>query len=167
MWATVRTLTAFILKFVPDADLYVFGRQAIDGDTGQVPYGVAAQLGVQQFAYTEDLEPDGDGFVAVQDYGDVRRTCRVPRGSVVSFGSVDPNGVLPTIAGYLGAAGKEIRTVDRIAVGLGLYSVGLKGSMTRIVRTQTSSSSRRNRKVEINDPANGAGFIIRELEAVR
>ena len=45
VWATARALTAFILKFVPDADLYVFGRQAIDGDTGQVPYEVAAQLG--------------------------------------------------------------------------------------------------------------------------
>lgn len=167
VWATVRTLTAFILKFVPDADLYVFGRQAIDGDTGQVPYGVAAQLGVQQFAYTESIEADGDGFKAVQDYGDVRRTCRVPRGSVVSFGSVDPNGILPTIAGYLVGSGKEIQVVDRIAVGLGLYSVGLKGSMTKIISTQTSSSSRRNRKVEINDPVNGAGFIIRELEAVR
>ena len=29
VWATARTLTAFILKFIPDADLYVFGRQAI------------------------------------------------------------------------------------------------------------------------------------------
>ena len=131
VWATARTITAFLLRHIPDADVYVFGRQAIDGDTGQVPYEVAAQLGVQQFAYTESLSRTDDGLVAVQDYGDVRRTCY------------------------------------RIAIGLGLYSVGLKGSMTRIVSTTASSGVRRNRKVEITDPAKGAGFIIDELEAVR
>ncbi len=65
VWATARTITAFILRIIPDADLYVFGRQAIDGNTGQVPYEVAAQLGVQQFAYTESLSVDGNSFVAV------------------------------------------------------------------------------------------------------
>ena len=167
VWATARTLTAFIMRFVPDSDLYVFGRQAIDGDTGQVPYEVAAQLGVQQFAYVESLEASDGGLTAVQDYGDVRRTCSVPKGSVVSFGSVDPNGTLFSISDYLSAASKEVVEVDRVAVGLGLYSVGLKGSMTRIVYTSAQSSARRNRKVEITDPAKGAGFVIDELEAVR
>lgn len=167
VWATARTLTAFILKYVPESDLYVFGRQAIDGDTGQVPYEVAAQLGVQQFAYTESLERDGDSFRAVQDYGDMRRAVGVPKGSVVSFGAVDPNGVVPSISDYLRAREMEIQKVDRIGVGLGLYSVGLRGSMTKIVRTSASSSSRRNRKVEITDPKLGASFIIKELEAVR
>lgn len=167
VWATARTLTAFILKHAPDCDLYVFGRQAIDGDTGQVPYEVAAQLGVQHFAYTESLEKDGDGFTAVQDYGDMRRTVKVPRGSVVSFGVVDPNGTVPSISDYLRAKDLYVETVDRVGVGLGLYSVGLKGSMTKIVSTSTSSSTRRNRKVEITDPSLGASFIIKELEAVR
>ena len=167
VWATARTITAFLLRHIPDADVYVFGRQAIDGDTGQVPYEVAAQLGVQQFAYTESLSRTDDGLVAVQDYGDVRRTCSVPKGSVVSFGSVDPNGTLVSISDYLSAQDREVEEVDRIAIGLGLYSVGLKGSMTRIVSTTASSGVRRNRKVEITDPAKGAGFIIDELEAVR
>ncbi len=167
VWATARTLTAFILKFIPDVDLYVFGRQAIDGDTGQVPYEIAAQLGVQQFAYTESLERSGDSFTALQDYGDVRRTVIVPRGSVVSFANVDPNGILPSIADHLRVMDMDVEVVDRVAVGLGVYSVGLKGSMTRIVSTKTSSGTRRNRKVEITDPHNGAGFIINELEAMR
>ena len=128
---------------------------------------VAAQLGVQQFAYTESLSRTDDGLVAVQDYGDVRRTCSVPKGSVVSFGSVDPNGTLVSISDYLSAQDRVVEEVDRIAIGLGLYSVGLKGSMTRIVSTTASSGVRRNRKVEITDPAKGAGFIIDELEAVR
>lgn len=166
-WATARAISSFIVRFECDFDVLVFGRQAIDGDTGQVPYEVAQMLDIQQFAYTESLTPDGDGFIAVQDYGDMRRTSRVPFGSVVSFGGVDPNGRLPTITGYLSASGKEIVTVDRIALGLGLYSVGLKGSMTHIVRTETVRSTRRNRKVEIRDPACAASLIMGEVEGCR
>ena len=156
VWATARALTAFIIKFVPDADLYVFGRQAIDGDTGQVPFEVAAQLGVQQFAYVESLSVSHDGFTAVQDYGDVRRTCSVPRGSVVSFGTVDPNGTLVSISDYLSAGSKVVEEVDRVSIGLGLYSVGLKGSMTRIVSTTASSSTASRTWVNVGTPPHSA-----------
>ena len=166
-WATARAIVAFITRFACDADLMVFGRQAIDGDTGQVPFEVAQMLDVQQFAYTESLEPSDDGFIAVQDYGDVRRTAKVPLGSVVSFGGVDPNGRLPTITGYLRASSMKIETVDRVALGLGAYSVGLKGSLTRIIRTDTVKSTRRNRKVEVKDPARAASLVMGEVEALR
>ena len=156
-----------MVKFECDFDILVFGRQAIDGDTGQVPYEVAQMLDVQQFAYTESLSSDGDSIIAVQDYGDMRRTAKVPLGSVVAFGGVDPNGRLPSITGYLSAKGKEIVHVDRVALGLGLYSVGLKGSMTHIIRTETVKSTRRNRKVEIKDPARAASLIMGEVEGCR
>lgn len=162
-WATARTLAAYIRVFELGADLYVFGRQAIDGDTGQVPYEVACLLGVQQFAYTESLTRDGDGFVAVQDYVSFGRTARVPRGSVVSFGTVDPNGAVPDIRGYLRGRSAEIRRLGRVDLGLGAYSVGLKGSVTKIVGTRTFDSSRRNVKIEITDPATAASYIKKEV----
>lgn len=162
-WATSRVLTAFITRFACDADLIVFGRQATDGDTGQVPYQTAGMLDVQQFAYVTGLKITEDGFEAVQDYSDSIRTVKVPRGSVVAFANADPNGTFPTVSGWLSARGKEITTVDRVALGLGLYSVGLKGSKTKIVSTERISTARRNRKVEINDPAYAAEFIIGQL----
>ncbi len=163
-WATSRVLAAFISRFACDADLIVFGRQATDGDTGQVPYQTAGMLDVQQFAYVTGLKIAEDGFEAVQDYSDSIRTVKVPRGSVVAFANADPNGTFPTVSGWLSARGKEITTVDRVALGLGLYSVGLKGSKTKIVSTERISTARRNRKVEINDPAYAAEFIIGQLE---
>ena len=162
-WATSRVLAAFISRFACDADLIVFGRQATDGDTGQVPYQTAGMLDVQQFAYVTGLKAVEDGFEAVQDYTDSIRTVKVPRGSVVAFANADPNGTFPTVSGWLSARGKEITTVDRVALGLGLYSVGLKGSKTKIVSTERISTARRNRKVEINDPAYAAEFIIGQL----
>ncbi len=100
-WATSRVLSAYVSKFDDSSDLYVFGRQATDGDTGQVPYGVATILGVEQFAYVDSLSRDGDDIVAVQDYETFRRSVRVPKRSVVSFSDADLNGHIPTLGGFI------------------------------------------------------------------
>ncbi|MDO5853137.1 MAG: electron transfer flavoprotein subunit beta/FixA family protein [Thermoplasmata archaeon] len=165
-WATSRALAAFVGKYEPDADLYVFGRQAIDGDTGQVPYEVAGLLDVQQFAYVRALAKDGDTFTAVQDYESFERAAKVPRRSVVSFGTVDPSGMLPTVEGYRRGKAAEIKVLGRVDIGLGLYSVGLKGSVTKIVGTDSVKAARRNMKVEITDPNIAAELIIKERRAV-
>lgn len=160
-WATARTLTAFIQRYEQEADLIVFGRQALDGDTGQVASEVAELLQVQQFLYTERLEI-GDGMTAVQDYGTFIRTSRVPKGSVVSFGNVDPSGFLPSVEGFLRARRAEITRLGRVDLQLGLYSVGLRGSVTRIKGTSTFSGTRRNIRIEISNPDTAADYIIKE-----
>ncbi len=160
-WATSRTLAAFLQRHEADADLLVFGRQTLDGDTGQVPAEVAGILGVQQFLYTRSLEA-GDPMVAVQDYGSFIRRTEVPRGSVVSFGDVDPCGFLPSVPDLLRARRADVVRMGRIDVQLGLYSVGLKGSATRILGTRSSDGARRNMRVEITNPDIAADLIIKE-----
>ncbi len=49
-WATAYTLAAAIRKLAP-YDLILCGKQAMDGDTGQVGPGIAAHLGVPQLTY--------------------------------------------------------------------------------------------------------------------
>lgn len=165
--ATARVLAAFIGRYEPDADLYIFGRQAIDGDTGQVPAEVAQLIDSQQFYYTSSLRIVEDGFEAVQDYGSFIRTSRVPRGSVVSFGDADAGGCLQSLSGYIRGSRADIATIGRVDLGLGLYSVGLKGSKTAIVSSSTVKDGRKGMKVEITNPSTAADFIIKEAKAVR
>lgn len=54
-WATAYTLAAAVKKIVPDADLILAGRQAIDGDTAQVGPQVAEKAGVNQVTYAEEI----------------------------------------------------------------------------------------------------------------
>jgi electron transfer flavoprotein beta subunit len=49
-WATAYTLAQAIRK-IGDYDIIICGRQAADGDTGQVGPGVATQLGINQLTY--------------------------------------------------------------------------------------------------------------------
>lgn len=165
-WATSRVLAAFIGRYEPDADLYIFGRQAIDGDTGQVPAEVARLIDVQQFYYTESISVAEDGFEAVQDYGKFIRRSRVPRGSVVSFGEADAGGCLQSLSGYLRGSKADIRTIGRVDLGLGLYSVGSKGSKTAIVSSGIVKDGRKGMKVEISTPSTAADFIIKEARSI-
>lgn len=49
-WATAYTLAQAVRK-VGDYDVIICGRQAADGDTGQVGPGIATQLGINQLTY--------------------------------------------------------------------------------------------------------------------
>lgn len=158
-YATSRTLTAFVEKFGECPDLILFGKQAADGDTAQVPAEVAEMLGADQFYYVIKSEPSGEGFEVIQDYGDEVRTCRAPKGSVLSVSEGDINRRLPSIERYLKASEMEIKVLDRIALGLGNFSVGNKGSRTKIVRSGSVRSERSCTVVDGSDPAKAAALI--------
>lgn len=162
-YATARVLTAYLMKYACDADLIVFGRQTIDGGTGQVPSEVAQMMDVQQFCYVTTIEI-GDSITVNQDYGDMERQCEVPKGSVVSFGEVNVISELPSVHDVIHSIKSEITMLDRVKLGLGLYSVGLKGSFTEIEYTETVKKLRKNRMVEIRDPSSAAQFIITKME---
>lgn len=59
-WATAYTL-ALAIKKIGEFDIILCGKQAIDGDTGQVGPGIASQLGITQLTYVFKiirLDPD-------------------------------------------------------------------------------------------------------------
>lgn len=66
-WATSYTLALAIRK-IGNFDIILCGKQAIDGDTGQVGPGIASQLGITQLTYVFKiikLEPDA-GTITVE-----------------------------------------------------------------------------------------------------
>lgn len=54
------------IKNLPDIDLIVCGRQAIDGDTAQVGPQVAEKLGMNQITYAEEILNVENGFIRVK-----------------------------------------------------------------------------------------------------
>lgn len=62
---TARVLAAAIQK-VGDVQIAVFGKQAIDGDTGITPVQVARQLGWTPLTYVSAITALGDGKITVE-----------------------------------------------------------------------------------------------------
>jgi electron transfer flavoprotein beta subunit len=56
-WATSSTIAAAI-RNIPDYDIIITGRQAIDGDTAQVGPQIAEHLGLPVISYAQDIKVD-------------------------------------------------------------------------------------------------------------
>ena len=68
--ATSYALSTAIKHVMPDVDLIIGGRQAIDGDTAQVGPQVAEKLGLNQITYTEEVLSCEDGKIVVKRHID-------------------------------------------------------------------------------------------------
>jgi len=62
---TARILAAAINN-VGDVDVAIFGKQAIDGDTGMTPVQVAQKLGWTPLTYVSAIKEIGDGKITVE-----------------------------------------------------------------------------------------------------
>ncbi|MFA6804818.1 MAG: electron transfer flavoprotein subunit beta/FixA family protein [Candidatus Methanomethylophilaceae archaeon] len=159
-YATARTLHMFITKVCPDYDLIFCGEQAADGNTAQVPGELARMMCVQQFYYTKDIVSKGDHFEVTQDYRDEERVCVAQPPSLISVSEGDINRYVPSISQHIKAKDKEIRVLNRIDLGLGMYSVGLKGSRTKIVSSRTPDVGSECETIDGSDPSKAADRIM-------
>ena len=60
-WATAYTLAQVVRQVVPDFNLILAGKQAIDGDTAQVGPEIAEILGLPQVTYATDVSLTAGG----------------------------------------------------------------------------------------------------------
>ena len=146
-WATSRALAAVIGKLAP-FDLVLCGERATDGDTGQVPPGIAAWLDLPVVTYV-------CGIDAIDE-----RLCRVRRGVEDGYEVLEMSlpGVLtvvkeiasprlPTLRGKQRATKSEIPAWGISQVDLPADGVGLNGSPTRVVRIFRPSVARECEKI--------------------
>ena len=68
--ATSYALSTAIKYVMPDVDLIIGGRQAIDGDTAQVGPQVAEKMGLNQITYTEEVLYCENGRIVVKRHID-------------------------------------------------------------------------------------------------
>jgi len=64
-YATTHVLNK-ALDYIGQADIYAFGEKAIDGETGQVPIGVASRLGLQCVTGVRDLDAIEEGKIILK-----------------------------------------------------------------------------------------------------
>lgn len=133
-WSTSYTLAAGIRK-LGRFDAILCGKQAIDGDTGQVGPGVAELLDVPQVTHVRRIEvaPDGTATVErlLEDGTDVLRV-RLPAVFSVVKEINEPR--LPSLKGKMRAKKAEIRVWRAADLDADAAEFGLDGSPTRVVR---------------------------------
>lgn len=133
-WSTSYTLAAGIRK-LGRFDVILCGKQAIDGDTGQVGPGVAELLDVPQVTHVRKIDVAPDGTAAVErlleDGTDVLRV-RLPAVFSVVKEINEPR--LPSLKGKMRAKKAEIKVWRSTDLEVDAAELGLDGSPTRVIR---------------------------------
>jgi electron transfer flavoprotein beta subunit len=136
-WATAYTLAHAIQK-IGDYDVILCGKQAIDGDTGQVGPGVARQLDIEQLTYVFRIQEIDFAAKRVKVERLLEEGREVVETSLPALLTVvkDINQPrYPTIMGIRRATRAEIPTWTAADLtGTQPDLLGLKGSPTQVVR---------------------------------
>ncbi len=135
-WATAHTLSAAIRFAVPDFDLILAGKQAIDGDTAQVGPEMAEILGIPQVTYGIALAMGGSrNSIHVrrefeQGYETIETTCP----ALVTFSKGDTVRRAPSFLAVAEARRKPISIISADLLGIPAQELGLQGSFTQVVK---------------------------------
>jgi electron transfer flavoprotein beta subunit len=135
-WATAYTLARGVAR-AGDVDLVICGRQAQDGDTGQVGPGIARQLGWPQLTYVSRVracDPASGQIVVERLLEDGRQVVasRLPAVLTVLKDANQPR--TATLRGVRRAHRAQIATWGPVEIGADGALLGLDGSPTRVVR---------------------------------
>jgi electron transfer flavoprotein beta subunit len=136
-------------------DIIFCGKQAIDGDTGQVGPEIAEHLGIAQLTYANDIDMVDDTTVKVtrevDSYKEVLST-KLPAVVTVIKTAWEPR--YPSIKTKMAARKAEIPTITASDLpGIDSTRLGLKGSPTKVKKTFTPSLKKSGKKVTANDIA--------------
>lgn len=119
-------------------DIIFGGKQAIDGDTGQVGPEIAAHMGLAQVTYASEVSVEGDSIIVKResDQGYDRISVQKPAVITVVKTAFDPR--YPTIKSKMASRKKEITVITANDMPkIDLTRCGLKGSPTKVKKTFT------------------------------
>jgi electron transfer flavoprotein alpha/beta subunit len=162
--ATAYALACSIRK-LGGADVILMGRQAIDGDTGQVGPGVAENLGIPHVTDIRKIEEIKDGRIVVErllEEGYARLAAKLPIVLTVVKEINEPR--LPSLKGKIAAKKAEIPVLKAADVGAEPERVGLTGSPTQVMKIFTPPKPSGGRKFT-GEPARAVAQLLDELAA--
>jgi electron transfer flavoprotein beta subunit len=161
--ATAYTLARGIRK-IGKVDVILMGRQAIDGDTGQVGPGVAENLGLPHVTEIRKIEEIGENRSIVVERlledGYVRLKTSLPVLLTVVKEINEPR--LPSLKGKLAAKKAEIPVWSAADVEMDGQRIGLTGSPTQVMKIFTPPRPTGGKIFE-GDVASAAAQLIAAL----
>lgn len=150
--ATSYILSACIKKMEKDNgssfDIIFCGKQAIDGDTGQVGPSLAEHLGLPRITYVTDAEWKEDHLEVKREYDDGYDIlkCPTPVLMTVSKPAYEPR--YANIRSKMAANRAVIAEITAADVEIDLSRAGLKGSPTKVKRTFTPVHDKQGIKIQ-------------------
>lgn len=168
-WATAYTLSQAIRQ-IGEFDILLCGKQAIDGDTGQVGPGIARQLGVTQLTYVfkiQEIDFDSRHIRVERMLEEGREVVESTLPAVLTVVKDINQPRYPTFRGIRRATRMEIPVWDASSLSnADPQHLGLNGSPTQVIRI--FSPPPRGEKVDLveaDTPEKAAEILADKLMA--
>ena len=165
-WSTARILAGVVRAAVPDFDLILVGKQAVDGDTAQVGPELAEFLGLPQITngVKARIAASRRKIQVKQEVaaGYDRVEMRLPGLVSVSRGRLIRR--LPSLKDVLAARRKPVSTVCADNLEMDKTRMGLAGSLTRVVALFAPPARSEGVKLENMAPEAAARALVEFLE---
>ncbi|WP_283680056.1 electron transfer flavoprotein subunit beta/FixA family protein [Lentilactobacillus sp. Marseille-Q4993] len=163
--ATAAVLASAIKK-IGDVDLVVFGRQAVDADTGQVGPIVADKLDLPQITYASSLRVIGDSrvsAVSLLDHSEKRISAQLP--AVVTVRSELNKPRYATPRNIMLSFDKDITVWSEKDLDVPENELGQAGSPTIVTKVYSPEKAAKQTMNLEGDPTTVAEKLISELSA--
>ncbi|HDR06386.1 MAG TPA: electron transfer flavoprotein subunit beta/FixA family protein, partial [Candidatus Coatesbacteria bacterium] len=163
--ATSYVLARAIARLGPEVGLVFAGKQAIDGDTGQVGPGISRRLGWTQLTYVARIGRPEEGVIEVErllEDGREVLEARLPAVLSLVKGVNEPR--LPSLRGLRRAKTVEIPVWNAETLGLSEEEVGLAGSPTQVIKVFTPAAQSAEGEKMQAPPREAAAIFVKWLE---
>ena len=153
-WATALTLSAAIRRVVPDFNLILLGKQAIDGDTAQVGPELAEILNLPQIMYAAEMQltPNQKRIRVKQETENGYKILEARLPAVVSASKGERFRRFPSFEEVLSARTKDLRVIAATDLDLDEAEVGLQGSYTQVINVFAPAHKHGGTKLEGLEP---------------
>jgi len=136
-------MLSIAVKKIKKYDLILCGRQATDGETGQVGPQLAEGLNLPQATCADEIDIKGDLVTVKSDFGGVTRVLEMKLPALITVSSRINKPRFKTMNGVLRAfRDKEVITWTREDFKLNPMRIGINGSPTWVRKTFMPSHSR-------------------------
>lgn len=165
-WATALTLAEAIKIAVPDFDLVLVGKQAIDGDTAQVGPEIAEILTLPQVTYGVEAELSAN-MRQIRVKREIDRGYEVIEAmlpALVTFSKGEVVRRVPSLKDLIESRLKPINMVTPKDVAIPECELGLKGSFTQVVKVFPPQEKKSGKFVQNVDAESAARQIFEFLK---
>jgi electron transfer flavoprotein alpha/beta subunit len=141
-------------------DLVLCGKQAIDGDTGQVGPELSEHLGRGLITYASDVVVENGEFIAKRESDQGYDRLAVSAPAVITVVKPAYKTRYPSIRGLQKAREMEIVSITAADLPLDLEQCGLKGSPTKVRKTFTPTHEKNGLRIENERGADAAAKLV-------
>jgi len=156
------------IKRISDFDFIFTGKQAIDGDTGQVGPGIAERFDIPQILNVKRIEYiSQDKFAVLREFLGFEELIEVSPKALLAFSKNINVPRLPSLRGLFKARGFESFKITNSELKLRETEVGINGSPTKVIRTFTPFFDKSFTKVSTDNGEEIVNLILSKIGEVK